>query len=298
MMLHTHRLRNGRSDDHSISLRRLCAQPDFRREPLRAIARRAIWHLRWLLRSSPWCLRTCESIQILVPHGGAGALIYYRGHSEPEIASFLKMAVKPGMTFWDVGAHVGEFTLLAAKLAGENGRVEAIEPQANLCDLIRMSLSRNGLRNTTVRCAAVTDSIGFARLVLPREPSLAYIQQDGEGAAPSIEIQTLTLDRLKHDTGRCPNFIKVDVEGAERLVLCGAESLLSMPPGLAPTWIVEFEQDNCARFSYAASELLSKFTSTGHRTHWLRADGSAVPTSPGGMPVGRNFLAFKVDSQC
>ena len=58
---------------------------------------------------------------MVAPKGGAGALIYYQGYSEPETARFLTAFLKPGMTFWDVGAHIGEYSLLAARCVGGAG---------------------------------------------------------------------------------------------------------------------------------------------------------------------------------
>jgi len=59
-----------------------------------------------------------QGLRIRVPHGGAGALIYYQGFSEPQTARFVMRFLRPGMTFIDIGAHVGEYTLLAAQAVG------------------------------------------------------------------------------------------------------------------------------------------------------------------------------------
>jgi hypothetical protein len=56
----------------------------------------------------------------LVASGGSGALIYYQGSSEPETADFIKQVLKPGMVFVDVGAHLGEYSILTGAILWRN----------------------------------------------------------------------------------------------------------------------------------------------------------------------------------
>jgi hypothetical protein len=76
-----------------------------------------MWHVRWWLRPrEPWLVVSQDSVRLLTLHSGSGALIYYNGVSEPETTEFIKHVLRPGMVFVDVGAHLGEHTLLAAKI--------------------------------------------------------------------------------------------------------------------------------------------------------------------------------------
>jgi hypothetical protein len=86
-------------------------RPDFRRNPVHAIYKRLCWRVRWRLCSEPWLLRLPNGMHIVIPQSGSGALIYYQGWSEPEVASFLIRFLSPNMTFIDVGAHIGEYVL-------------------------------------------------------------------------------------------------------------------------------------------------------------------------------------------
>src|SRR5665213_715101 len=120
----------------SAKLSRLRQRPDFRRNPVAAIRRRLWWRLRWAVSGQPWKIRLRNDIDMVAPKGGAGALIYYQGYSEPETARFLTAFLKSGMTFWDVGAHIGEYSLLAARSVGSVGHVHAFEQQPKVFEFL------------------------------------------------------------------------------------------------------------------------------------------------------------------
>src|ERR1039457_1211828 len=105
-------------------LQALLRNDNLRNHPVRGIVRRVVWHVRWRLRpNEPWLVVSQDSVRLLTLQGGAGALLYYNGVSEPEVTEFIKHVLKPGMVFVDVGAHVGEHTLLAAKILEHSGHV-------------------------------------------------------------------------------------------------------------------------------------------------------------------------------
>jgi hypothetical protein len=79
------------------ALRRLAARPDFRRNPVKAVAKRAAWRLRWLATSQPVSLRLDGGFSIVAPKGAVRALVYYLGSSEPESARFIESLLQPGM---------------------------------------------------------------------------------------------------------------------------------------------------------------------------------------------------------
>jgi hypothetical protein len=90
--------------------------------------------------------------------------------------------------------------------------------------------------------------------------------------------------------------VKVDVEGAEKLVLMGSRALLALQAGIAPVWVVEYAPENCLPFGYEAHELLRLFNSRGYSTFWLTGTGELESTN--GPPPWRssgNFVATKQD---
>jgi FkbM family methyltransferase len=249
----------------------------------------------------PWRLNLRDDIEMVAPKGGAGALIYYQGCSEPETARFLTAFLKPGMTFWDVGAHIGEYSLLAARSVGGTGHVHGFEPQPKMFEFLRRNVAANQLSNVTPHRLAVSDRVGSAEFSLHPEPSMAFLNPIDfrDPALPTISVTTISLDEFWKSSGRLPNLVKVDVEGAERPILEGAESLLQLPPDRAPLWIMECDERNCSRFGYSATDLLNVFSDHGFETKWIMWNGALEATSSfSGRPDARNILAVKRDLEC
>jgi FkbM family methyltransferase len=241
----------------------------------------------------PWHLRLAGDLELLAPKSGPGALIYYQGHSEPATARFLASFLRPGMKFWDVGAHFGEFSLVASKRVGETGQVVVFEPQPRMFGYLARNVQSNRARNVALYQTAVCDTVGRADLFLPQDPSLAFLNPIPDDEAPMTSVETTTLDQVCHSTGCVPDLVKVDVEGAELAVLQGSECLAARGDD-APTWIVEYEPENCVRFKYQASDLTRHFRSRGYSVYWLSEKNyltsieSALLTESAG-----NFVATK-----
>jgi len=106
-----------------LNLRRLLNAPDLRASPFRAILKRVLWRWRWMRRNDLWQISLDNGMSILLPNTGPAALIFYQGSSEPSLAVYLESFLRPGMVFLDVGAHIGEFSLRAAKCVGPGGHV-------------------------------------------------------------------------------------------------------------------------------------------------------------------------------
>lgn len=172
---------------------------------------------------------------LLVTPGAA--LAYWKLDIEKVDSVLFQIAseqVRRGDVVWDIGANVGLFSFAAVALAGPEGRVLAVEPDTDLARLLRRScrLKENVKLNVDVLAAAVSDMPGIARLnIAERGRAANYL--DGVWASTQTggvrEVQlvpTVTLDSLL-DHFSAPRFVKIDVEGAEHLVLRGAKRLLA-----------------------------------------------------------------------
>jgi FkbM family methyltransferase len=127
--------------------------------------------------------------------------------------------VQPGATFYDLGANVGFYSLLAAKLVG-SGRVYAMEPLKANVAYLRRHLELNRIRNVEVMELAISDAVGTASFEEEETRAMGRI-----GTGGCVCVQTSTLDTLLRE-GRVapPDFIKMDIEGAEFLALQGART--------------------------------------------------------------------------
>jgi FkbM family methyltransferase len=137
--------------------------------------------------------------------------------------------LKPGMTAYDLGAHVGYFTLLLSRLVGEQGAVYAFEPLAENCQVLRRHLQLNNVGNVVLQECAVSDTQG--EVVFYQDPSSyeGSIVTHGvaEKAKAFFKVPTMALDDFVYSLGnRPPDFIKMDIEGAEYLACLGMERIL------------------------------------------------------------------------
>lgn len=144
------------------------------------------------------------------------------GSYEYEQRILFENLVSEGSVVFDVGAHVGFYSLLAALLVGMRGKVYAFEPLPANLHYLKAHLRINRITNVTVVEKAVSDSPGEATFV--EEPSSAMGHFSAHG---SLIVPTVSLDDLFRDGEiPSPDFIKLDVENAAWLVLRGAEKLL------------------------------------------------------------------------
>ena len=157
---------------------------------------------------------------------GAHCPACWLGCYEYDKQRILENEVHPGDTVFDVGAHRGFFTLVASSLTGPEGKVIAFEPLPANQRYLREHLRMNRISNVTVVEAAVADTCGTARFADGSDYNpkciSAHLSPEGE-----VEVRTVTLDSLvEAGEAPSPNLVKIDVEGAEMLVLRGARRLL------------------------------------------------------------------------
>jgi FkbM family methyltransferase len=151
----------------------------------------------------------------------------FREMYEPEVL-YLDRLLSPGMTFVDVGACYGIYTLVAAKLVGAKGRVIAFEPATRSYAVLQENIKLNGLANVRPYRVALSDRIGVSSLYHHPDPgSNSLGVRQGILGAPE-EVETNTLDSV---FGSGPpervDVMKLDVEGAEALVFRGARVILT-----------------------------------------------------------------------
>ena len=175
-----------------------------------------------------------------------GKTIYFGGNSEPELAALLDAYLKPGMTFFDVGSHIGQFTLFAAKRVGPSGQVHAFEASSWTYSQVSRNVSLNNLSHVTTNHLAVCDSVGSIEITVC-VPGKEAFNSIGKPLRPEDQIAgtetvaTTTLDTYcaEHSITKI-DMMKVDIEGAEELAFKGATNLLAADD--APPMFVEFNE--------------------------------------------------------
>lgn len=147
-----------------------------------------------------------------------------------ELRDFLN-EIEEDDIIYDVGANTGLYTLFAAK-ACPDGEIVAFEPYPPNLGLLKQDVARNQLQNVEIVNMALSDSVGSIGFSQPDEDNVGYGSSTIEtnGFEGTIKVPTTTGDQLIADGEiPTPNVVKIDVEGAEPLVLEGLKKALSAP---------------------------------------------------------------------
>src|SRR5262245_2231571 len=165
-----------------------------------------------------------ESVRVLPEHG-------FISWNPDEYRAF-RDAVRPGMNALDVGANVGAYSLLLGQWVGSSGAVFAFEPAPEAYDGLRRHIGLNNLAPivTPVR-AAVGAASSTARFVVEPTAGESRLATAGDGGARTVEVPVTTIDDFCARNRLTPDFIKIDVEGAELDVLRGARETIQRTRG-------------------------------------------------------------------
>jgi FkbM family methyltransferase len=143
------------------------------------------------------------------------------GTWEPHLAPVIERCVSRDSICFDVGANIGAFSVLMARLA-RDGRVFCFEAVKETAAVLQQNLDRNAATNATVVTAAVSSEAGTVRMHEPKGWLGTSFVLAGGGDTPAI-----TLDEFARDNGISRvDFIKMDTEGAELPAMNGAWSLI------------------------------------------------------------------------
>ena len=165
----------------------------------------------------------------------------------------------PGSCCFDIGAHIGYYSLLLSKWVGKNGRVFSYEPVPYTYSFLERNLGRNDALNVNAHQAAIGDRNGSVRMAAETGARLGWSTVADSGnldvrcTTVDSEIQRIGLERL--------DFIKIDTEGFEFQVLAGAESAIRQ---MRPKIMFEVNQRALAEHNRSPDMLTEFFTSRNY----------------------------------
>lgn len=203
---------------------------------------RELWFRAHRRLGRPIRIRVDDSVLVLDPRDELAGLLFLAEY-EPAEREFVRRALRPGDTFADVGAHVGLFSVLAARRVRPSGRVFSFEPSARSYAGLQRNLRRNGVDGVAVaRRAALSDADGTATIHVGDERYGAWTSFGRTPPGASVgeeEVETRTVDSLVRDGElERPFLVKLDVEGWELHVVNGGSETFSRDD--APHLLVEF----------------------------------------------------------
>lgn len=147
---------------------------------------------------------------------------YLLGTSEPEEQAFVAANLAPGAVFYDIGANIGFYSTIAARLVGASGCVYAFEPYPKSSAGALRNARLNGFTNVTVVTAAVSDTNGHMMLRLS-DHAAQHRLAEGTG----VPVEVVTIDQwIRRENARPPTLVMIDVEGAELQALEGMRATL------------------------------------------------------------------------
>jgi FkbM family methyltransferase len=199
---------------------------------------------------------------------------------EPEVMTFIKKTVKEGMTVLDIGANIGFFTLLCARLVGQKGLVIAFEPGEYSLKLLEENLAINNFSWVTVVKQAVGEKPAKARFFEGSEgfdvySSLAPIVIPAAKDAPykEREVDLVTVDAIMQREGISRvDLAKIDVEGHELFAIRGMRHVIEKNPSI--TLVVEVSDQLCAAFGHSALDVIREIENMGLQCWQLGSKGA------------------------
>jgi FkbM family methyltransferase len=158
----------------------------------------------------------------------------------------LKKIIKKDDNVVDLGANIGLYSIILAKLVGKGGQVFSFEPDPSNFKLLSKNIEINKHDNVTLVQKAVSDKTSKTKLYISKRNFASHRIFDSEDKRDSIEIDVIKLDEYFEKFQKPVNFIKMDIEGVEGAAISGASNLIKNLNDFVilleyfPKWIKKF----------------------------------------------------------
>jgi FkbM family methyltransferase len=194
------------------------------------------------------------------------------GRWQPDMSDLVARRLRPGMTVVDAGANIGFISVQAAKLVGPSGRVFCVEADPANISILRANLWRNGCTNAEVLpVAAWFERADLNLTVVPEGGPFTHVTT---GPPQEATVPAYRLDELVDGP---VDFVKIDCEGTDHLVLRGATGLFERNPDLIAT--VEFTPDHATHTGHTSEQILDVYREMGLRPFTVSVGGYLRPTT-------------------
>lgn len=266
---------------HSVWLR-------FKRERLFPLRNR-------LLSNRPIRVNVADVSVLLIPKGAEAANIWSGSRFERHEIAFILRVLRPGMTFFDIGANVGIYSIVAAKKY-PNVRVYAFEPSEWTFQVLEENIRLNALSNVAAIRTALGDRIGEVVLHV-NAPGRDGLNTIGKPSHPDCQIVTQekvpmsTLDTFIQSHKILVDVMKVDVEGAELMVFRGGKKLLERKD--APLILYESYSWCTKGFNYHPVEIMWLLQDYGYSLFLLDSESGRVTSRKPGHDYDAMIVAVK-----
>lgn len=222
--------------------------------------------------------------------GYQSGMISALGVWEPGTTKLFLKQLRSGDVVVDVGANIGWFTMLSAKLVGSGGMVLSFEPETTNFEILHSSVSANHFGNVIAFQSCVSSSNGIVVLNVTDSAGLHSILTPLRGKiVRRVSVPTVRLDDITESLGLVRiDLLKIDVEGAEPLVLSGASKLLD--GSKIRSIIMEWNPQSWQDFRELQATLLKNY-----RMYRFSSTLSIFPPrQANAFPEGPSYLVFQL----
>lgn len=169
-----------------------------------------------------------DKMKVFLPET-VSSTIYKFGIYEEGLTMFMLNYLIKGMTFYDVGAHFGYFSLMGSKLVGDEGKVHSFEPTTNTFKILKENTINKKnilLNNLAVWTEDKNIELNDFGVEFSAYNSFTHPRIDVNLPTNKISIAATSIDSYVENSKSIPDFIKIDVESAEYQVLKGSENTI------------------------------------------------------------------------
>jgi FkbM family methyltransferase len=226
----------------------------------------AIWPKVFRYFISDFCPSKVQGHKMFLDSKDTLRLLYDPVH-EPFETEIVCNLVKRGDVVLDLGANIGYYTLIFAKIVGAEGKVFAFEPDPDNFSLLKKNIEINGYKNVILEQKAVSDKTGTVKLYLSEDNLADHRIYDSHDGREFIEIESVSLDDYFENVNDNIDFIKMDIEGAEPAAIQGMRSLLKRNQNVKV--ITELFPIALSKFGIETSDFLKMFFNNGFKLYNL-----------------------------
>jgi FkbM family methyltransferase len=233
----------------------------------------------------------------LDPSSYIGSLIYWRGYHSVNEISLMKKILKQNMTFVDIGANQGEYTIFAAKRLIQ-GQVISFEPLSTSYNHLKENIKLNQFNNVMTYNFALSDTKGYAKIYTSDDleihssfnEGLSSLYQSNYRNALLEKVEVEVFDRVwKNHNNLSLDIIKIDVEGSELPVLKGAINTIKK---YKPLIILEINEETFQEAGYAKDELIIFLENLNYKFSLIKPKGKTEEINSSQIHKLCNILCF------
>jgi FkbM family methyltransferase len=254
----------------------------------------------WRLFRNSFQVAWLDGLQLtLIPRNETSRSIFVTGRYEPNEFCLLTRILKPGMTFIDIGANMGLYTLFAARRVGESSCVIAIEPSTREMEILRNNVEQNTLGNVRLYHVALSDRASEVELLVAGLQNSGHNTLGAFGYNTTLDhrenVRSMRLDDLvQSEKLRRVDVIKMDIEGAELVALRGASETMQR---FHPVVLLELSDRVLQHQHSNSAGVLDLLTREGYRFFGFAADtGLPAPLEREDYFDSQNVIAVCGDS--